>query len=335
MTEEVRTTHGSRRARRNAALTFQEIVFSLQDFWAKRGCLIEQPYDMEVGAGTMAPATFLRVLGPEPWRVGYVQPARRPQDGRYGDNPYRLHRHYQFQVILKPSPDDVQQVYLESLKGLGIEPRRHDIRFMEDDWESPTLGAAGVGWQVWLDGLEITQFTYFQVAGGVELSPVSVELTYGLERIAMALQGVSNYAEVSWDGRITYGEVNRQAEREWSRYAFDLADVEMLFSAFRAAEEETRRLLAPQSDKEIPTTLNANDVPLISAYELVLRCSHLFNLLDARGALSVRERASYIGRVRALARGCAQAWLKKREEMGWPLLSHSAGDWKIAPTASR
>ncbi len=295
-------------------MTFQQIIFSLQNFWAEQGCLIEQPYDMEVGAGTMAPATFLRVLGPEPWRVGYVQPSRRPQDGRYGENPYRLYRHYQFQVILKPTPDDVQQVYLESLRHLGINPRRHDIRFMEDDWESPTLGAAGIGWQVWLDGLEITQFTYFQVAGGVELSPISVELTYGLERIAMALQGVSHFADISWNGRITYGDVNRQAEREWSQYAFDSADVKLLTNLFQGSEQEARQLLASVNSEE-----GANDAPVIAAYELALRCSHLFNLLDARGALSVRERASYIGRVRNLARLCARAWLKKREALGWPL----------------
>ncbi len=279
----------------------------------------------------MAPTTFLRVLGPEPWRVGYVQPSRRPQDGRYGDNPYRFYRHHQFQVILKPSPDDVQQVYLNSLRHLGIDPRKHDIRFMEDDWESPTLGASGVGWQVWLDGLEITQFTYFQVAGGMELSPVSVELTYGLERIAMALQGVDNYVNIAWNDSVTYGQINRQAEREWSQYAFDLADVEMLTAGFAAAEEEAKRLLAAksevrssQSDSEMPTTLHDSSVPVIAAYELTLRCSHLFNTLDARGALSVRERASYIGRVRALARKCAQAWVKKREEMGWPLVARQA-----------
>jgi len=300
-------------------MTFQEIIFSLQNFWAKAGCVIEQPYDMEVGAGTMAPATFLRVLGPEPWRVGYVQPTRRPQDGRYGENPYRMYRHHQFQVILKPSPDDVQQVYLESLRVLGVDPKKHDIRFMEDDWESPTLGASGVGWQVWLDGLEITQFTYFQVAGGIELSPVSVELTYGLERIAMALQGVNHFAEISWNGTITYGDVNRLAEREWAQYAFDYADVNLLAASFQGAEEEVRRLL-PRGDDEA----DFSDAPVIAAYELVLRCSHLFNLLDARGALSVRERASYIGRVRGLARLCARAWVKKREAMGWPLLGRRA-----------
>ena len=300
-------------------MTFQDIIFSLQHFWAKRDCIIDQPYDLEVGAGTMAPATFLRVLGPEPWRVGYVQPSRRPQDGRYGENPYRLYRHHQFQVILKPSPDDVQQVYLESLKHLGIDPRKHDIRFMEDDWESPTLGASGVGWQVWMDGLEITQFTYFQVAGGMDLPAVAVELTYGLERISMALQGVSHYSEIIWGGGISYGDINRAAERDWAEYSFDLADVNMLSAQFQANEEEVRRLLKPPGQEEENPNL-----PVIAAYELTLRCSHLFNLLDARGALSVRERAAYIGRVRACARMCAQAWIKKREALGWPLLNRDA-----------
>ena len=300
-------------------MTFQEIIFALQNYWAKQGCVIEQPYDMEVGAGTMTPATFLRVLGPEPWRVGYVQPCRRPQDGRYGENPYRMYRHYQFQVILKPSPDEVQQLYLDSLKQLGIDPRRHDIRFMEDDWESPTLGASGVGWQVWLDGLEITQFTYFQVAGGMELSPVSVELTYGLERIAMALQGVNHFAEIAWSKDVTYGDINRLAEREWSQYSFDLADVELLTQFFTGAETEARRLLKAE-DKEA----DLSDAPVTAAYELVLRCSHLFNLLDARGALSVRERGAYIARVRGIARLCANAWVKKREALGWPLMKEKS-----------
>jgi len=306
-------------------MNFQDIIFSLQNYWAKQGCAIEQPYDVEVGAGTMAPATFLRVLGPEPWRVGYVQPSRRPQDGRYGDNPYRLYRHYQFQVILKPSPDDVQQLYLESLRHLGINPRQHDIRFMEDDWESPTLGASGVGWQVWLDGLEITQFTYFQVVGGLELPAVAVELTYGLERISMALQGVSHFADISWDGRITYGEVNRLAEKEWTQYALDLADVETLVGQFQAAEGEAKRLLSLGKDEKEGDggeggASRVLETPVIAAYEQTLHCSHFFNLLDARGALSVRERAAYIGRVRNLARQCAQAWVKKREAMGAPLM---------------
>lgn len=297
-------------------MTFQEIIFALETFWAQRSCVIDQPYDMEVGAGTMSPATFLRVLGPEPWRVGYVQPSRRPQDGRYGDNPYRMYRFFQYQVILKPSPDDVQQLYLDSLKHLGIDPRKHDIRYMEDDWESPTLGAAGVGWQIWLDGLEITQFTYFQVAGGLDLPVVSVEITYGLERIAMALQGVNNFADISWNGEVTYGDVNRRFEREWSEYNFGLANIDALSAQFQAAEEDVRRLLKTDETEDA-----ALKTPIIPAYELTLRCSHLFNLLDARGALSVRERAAYIGRVRAMARLCAQAWVKQREALGYPLLA--------------
>ena len=282
-------------------MTFQELIFALERFWADRGCVIEQPYDLEVGAGTMHPATFLRALGPEPWRVGYVQPSRRPADGRYGENPYRLYRHYQYQVVLKPSPEDVQAVYLDSLRRLAIEPRDHDIRFMEDDWESPTLGASGVGWQVWLDGLEITQFTYFQQAGGIELSPVSVELTYGLERIAMALQKVDHFKDIVWTEGVTYGEMHSAAEREWSQYSYELADVQMLLKHFDSYEDEARRLVG------------AGNVRV--AYEYTLKCSHTFNVLDARGALSVRERTGFINRVRALARKCAQTYLKQRAEI--------------------
>jgi len=302
-------------------VTFQQIIAALGDFWASRGCVIEQPYDVEVGAGTMCPATFLRVLGPEPWRVAYVQPSRRADDGRYGENPYRLYRHYQYQVIIKPSPDDVQAVYLDSLRALGFEPREHDIRFMEDDWESPTLGASGVGWQVWLDGLEITQFTYFQQAGGVELLPVSVELTYGLERIAMALQGVEHFRDIVWGGDgITYGELHQVAEAEWSRYNYQAADIEMVRRTFDMCEAEARRLLERSRPRgEEPPDLSQSCI--LPAYELVLRCSHSFNVLDARGALSVRERATYIGRVRALARQVARAYLAQREAMGFPLLS--------------
>lgn len=286
-------------------MVFQEIIFALEKFWAERGCVIEQPYDVEVGAGTMCPSTFLRCLGPEPWRTAYVQPSRRPQDGRYGDNPYRFFRHYQYQVLLKPSPDDVQQLYIESLKELGIDPRAHDIRFMEDDWEAPTLGAAGVGWQVWLDGLEITQFTYFQIAGGVELDPISVELTYGLERIAMALQRVADYRQVMWNERISYAQLHQQAEREWSTHGFELADVDSLLRMFGMHETEAKRL--------------AEAGCVIPAYEQVLKCSHTFNLLDARRALSVQERQATIGRVRRLARMCARAWLAQRQQMGHPL----------------
>jgi glycyl-tRNA synthetase alpha chain len=306
-------------------LTFQDIIFALEQFWAGRGCLIEQPYDVEVGAGTFCPATFLRVLGPEPWRVAYVQPSRRAQDGRYGDNPYRFYRFYQYQVVLKPSPDDVQPVYLESLKKLGFIPEEHDIRYMEDDWESPTLGASGVGWQVWLDGLEITQFTYFQQGGGIELSPVSVELAYGLERIAMAIQGVDHFKDIVWGGDgVTYGEIYQMAEAEWSRYNFEAADVDIIKQTFDMCEREAQRLLdlsrptgEEQEGEALPVIARSCIVP---AYEMVLKCSHTFNLLDARGALSVRERATYIGRVRNLARQVARAYLAQREALGFPLL---------------
>ncbi len=319
-------------------MTFQEIIFALQQFWASRGCLIEQPYDVEVGAGTMCPATFLRVLGPEPWRAAYVQPSRRAQDGRYGDNPYRLYRHYQYQVVLKPSPDDVQAVYLESLKALGFEPREHDIRFMEDDWESPTIGASGVGWQVWLDGLEITQFTYFQQAGGIELSPVSVELTYGLERIAMAIQGVDHFRDIVWGGNgVTYGAIYQMAEAEWSRYSFEAAEVQAVKQTFEMCEREAQRLLdmsrptGEEQEGEAPAVLTHSCI--IPAYEMLLKCSHAFNTLDARGALSVRERASYIGRVRDLARQVARAYLAQREALGYPLLSARPGREQAKPSS--
>jgi len=306
-------------------MTFQEVIFALEQFWAHRGCVIEQPYDTEVGAGTMCPATFLRVLGPEPWRVGYVQPSRRADDGRYGENPYRLYRHFQYQVILKPSPADVQETYLDSLRALGFEPKEHDIRYMEDDWEAPTLGASGVGWQVWLDGLEITQFTYFQQAGGIELSPVSVELTYGLERITMAIQGVDHFKDIVWGGAgVTYGEIYQMAEAEWSRYNYQSADVETVKQTFDMCEREAERLvgLSRPSDEDPadadPPVLSKSCI--IPAYETVLKCSHAFNVLDARGALSVRERAAYIGRVRNLARQVARAYVAQREALGYPLL---------------
>jgi glycyl-tRNA synthetase alpha chain len=307
-------------------VTFQEVIFALERFWSSRGCVIEQPYDVEVGAGTMCPATFLRVLGPEPWRVAYVQPSRRADDGRYGENPYRFYRHFQYQVILKPSPDDVQAVYLDSLRSLGFDPQEHDIRFMEDDWESPTLGASGVGWQVWLDGLEITQFTYFQLAGGMELSPVSVELTYGLERITMAIQGVDHFTKMVWGGDgVTYGDIYRMAEAEWSRYNYEAADIDMVRTTFDMAEAEAQRLLdltrgeAPEGE---PSPLLTKGC-ILPAYELTLTCSHTFNILDARGAVSVRERATYIGRVRNLARQVARAYLAQREAMGFPLLGRT------------
>ena len=306
-------------------MTFQEIIFALERFWASRDCLIEQPYDVEVGAGTMCPSTFLRVLGPEPWRVAYVQPSRRPDDGRYGENPYRFYRFYQYQVVLKPSPGDVQAQYLESLRALGFEPKEHDIRYMEDDWEAPTLGAAGVGWQVWLDGLEITQFTYFQQAGGIELSPVSVELTYGLERIAMAIQGVDHFKDIVWGGSgATYGPLYQMAEAEWSRYSYEAADVEMVRRTFDMCEKEAERLIdlsrpSEEGPEERAAVLTRSCI--VPAYELVLKCSHSFNVLDARGALSVRERAAYIGRVRDLARQVARAYLAQREALGFPLLA--------------
>jgi len=284
--------------------SFQQLIFSLQTFWTGQGCVVLQPYDMEVGAGTFHPATALRCLGPESWNAAYVQPSRRPTDGRYGDNPNRLQHYYQFQVILKPSPDDVQAVYLQSLTALGIEADLHDIRFVEDDWESPTLGASGLGWEVWCDGMEITQFTYFQQVGGIECDPVSVELTYGLERLAMYIQGVDNVFELDWDGVAkkkggkTYGDVFLQAEKEHSKYNFEVADTEMLKRHFTDAEAECGRAL--EASLALP------------AYDQCLKASHLFNLLDARGAVSVTERAAYIARVRALAKGSCEAWLKSQ-----------------------
>jgi glycyl-tRNA synthetase alpha chain len=287
-------------------MTFQEIILNLQSFWAKQGCLITQPYDIEVGAGTFNPATFLRVLGPEPWKVAYVEPSRRPTDGRYGENPNRLQHYYQFQVIIKPSPEDIQQLYLDSLIKLGIEPLEHDIRFVEDDWESPTLGAAGLGWEVWLDGMEITQFTYFQQVGSLPLDPISVELTYGLERIAMYLQGKNSVFDIEWANGIKYGEVHHQTEVEFSKYNFDEADVDMHFKLFEMYEKEANRLIK----KEL----------VFPAYDCVLKCSHIFNILDARGAISVTERTSYIARIRQLSKQCAQGYIRLREEMKFPLL---------------
>lgn len=285
---------------------FQDVILNLQKFWAERGCLLVQPYDMEKGAGTFNPATFLKVLGPEPWKAAYVEPSRRPTDGRYGENPNRLQHYYQFQVILKPSPDDIQELYLDSLKALGIDPLAHDIRFVEDDWESPTLGAWGLGWEVWLDGMEITQFTYFQQAGGIDLKPVSGEITYGLERITMYLQGVDNVYDLKWAPGVSYGDVHHRTEVEFSRYNFEEADTGMLFDLFDKYEAEAKRLM----DKGL----------FLPAYDFCLKCSHAFNLLDARGAISVAERTRFIGRVRALARGSAEGYLKTREELGFPLL---------------
>ncbi len=291
-------------------MLFQDVILTLQKFWAEKGCVLQQPYDMEKGAGTFNPATFLRVLGPEPWKAAYVEPSRRPTDGRYGENPNRLQHYYQFQVILKPSPDDIQDLYLESLRKLGIDPLEHDIRFVEDDWESPTLGAWGLGWEVWLDGMEITQFTYFQQAGGIDLKPVAGEITYGLERITMYLQGVDNVYDLKWTEEISYGDVHLRGEVEYSRYNFEEADTDMLFTLFDMYEKESYRL----QEKSL----------FLPAYDLCLKCSHTFNLLDARGAISVAERTRFIGRVRGLAKGCAEGYLKTREEMGFPLLRNAA-----------
>ncbi len=287
-------------------MTFQELILKLERFWADRGCIIGQPYDIEVGAGTSNPHTFLRVLGPEPWNVAYVEPSRRPTDGRYGENPNRLQHYYQYQVILKPSPLDVQEIYLDSLRAIGIDPLKHDIRFVEDDWESPTLGAWGLGWEVWLDGMEITQFTYFQQAGGIDLKPISAEITYGLERIAMYLQGVDNVFDLKWNEEVTYRDVHYKGEVEWSYYNFEKADIDTLFKLFDLFEKESLRVI------EIPLVL--------PAYDYCLKCSHVFNVLDARNAISVAERTGLIGRIRVLAKRCAEEYLKQREEMGFPML---------------
>ena len=287
-------------------MTFQELLMTLERFWAARGCVIQQPYDIEVGAGTFNPATLLRVLGPEPWKVAYVEPSRRPTDGRYGENPNRLQHYYQYQVILKPSPKDIQEQYLDSLRAIGLDPLDHDIRFVEDDWESPTLGAWGLGWEVWLDGMEITQFTYFQQAGSIDLHPVSVELTYGPERIAMYIQGVKSVYDLEWSKGVTYGDVHHRGEVEHSIYNFEQADVDMLFRLFDMYEAEALRIIGLKL--------------VLPAYDYCLKCSHTFNLLNARGAISVAERSSLIGRVRQLARLCAEGYLKQREEMGFPLL---------------
>jgi len=288
-------------------LDLQSLILSLSRYWADNGCLVQQPYDIEVGAGTMHPETFLRVLGPEPYRVAYVQPSRRPADARYGENPFRLGRHLQLQVILKPSPDDVQELYLRSLHALGIDPAVHDIRFEEDNWESPTLGAWGVGWQVLLDGMEITQFTYFQQAGGVELAPISAELTYGLERIAMFLQRKNSIYDIEWGGGLRYGDVRLHDEWEQSTYGFEVADVEMLRRHFGDWEAEAARCLEHEPPLVLP------------ALEAALKTSHLFNLLDARGAVSVTERVGLIGRVRRNAVRVARAYVAQREAQGWPL----------------
>ncbi len=291
--------------------SFQHIILTLQQFWGDRGCLLLQPIDLEVGAGTSHPATCLRAIGPEPWNAAYVQPSRRPKDGRYGDNPNRLQHYYQYQVALKPSPTNIQELYLDSLRALGIDPMVHDIRFVEDDWENPTLGAWGLGWEVWLDGMEVTQFTYFQQVGGLDCRPVLGEITYGIERLAMYLQGVENVYDLLWtrypDGtEVSYGDVYHQNEVEQSRYNFELANIDLLFDNFRNFESEARRLT--EAGVVLP------------AYEMVLKAGHTFNLLDARGAISVTERAAYIGRIRTLSRAVAQAYYESREALGFPLL---------------
>lgn len=284
---------------------FQELIQTLQNYWQEKGCILMQPYDIEKGAGTMNPQTFLKALGPEEWKVCYVEPSRRPADGRYGENPNRLYQHHQLQVILKPSPEDVQDLYLNSLKEIGIDPLKHDIRFIEDNWESPTLGAWGLGWEVWLDGMEVTQFTYFQQVGGINCELESAELTYGLERIAMYLQDVSNVYDIQWNENIKYGDVFKVAEYEQSKYAFEISNTEMLVELFNTYENECERIIKEKL--------------ALPAYDYCLKCSHTFNLLDARGALSVSERTGYIHRVRNLARQVASLYLEQREELGYPL----------------
>jgi len=287
-------------------LTFQQLILQLNAFWDRQGCVLLQPYDMEVGAGTFHTATFLRAIGPEPWKAAYVQPSRRPKDGRYGETPNRLQHYYQYQVVLKPSPTDIQDLYLASLTHLGINPKEHDIRFVEDDWESPTLGAWGLGWEVWLDGMEVTQFTYFQQVGGLDCRPVLGEITYGLERLAMYLQDKENVYDLVWTPGVKYGDVYHQNEVEQSRYNFELSNTELLFDLFNNYEKEAIRLMEAQCT--------------LPAYEMVLKSSHTFNLLDARGAISVTERAAYIGRVRNLAKAVAQAYYESRERLGFPML---------------
>ncbi len=306
------------------ASTFQEVILRLQRFWADRGCIVVQPSSTEVGAGTLNKHTFLRVLGPEPWNVAYVEPSRRPTDGRYGENPNRLQHYYQFQVILKPSPKDVQEQYLDSLRALGIDPAAFDVRFVEDDWEHPALGAAGLGWEVWAQGMEVTQFTYFQQCGGLDLPRVACELTYGLERLAMYLQDVENVYDLVWavlpnGQRISYGDVHKQDEWEWSHYNFKHADVDALLAQFNANEAEAKMLLALEPPLVLP------------AYEHVLKCSHAFNVLQARGVVSQTERAGYIARVRELARGCATMYLASREARGFPMLNETERALFLAP----
>ena len=300
---------------------FQKIMLELHDYWAAQGCIIQQPCDIEVGAGTFNPATFLRVLGPEPWRVAYVEPSRRPTDGRYGDNPSRTGHYYQYQVILKPSPPDIQNIYLRSLEHLGVDLNQHDVRFVEDDWESPTLGASGLGWEVWLDGLEITQYTYFQQMGSIGLDPISIEITYGLERIALDLQDVDSCFDITWTEGITYGDIHHRSEVEFSKYYLEEADTAMLFGLFNTYEKEAIACF----DKGL----------ILPAADYILKCSHVFNVLDARKSISVTERVSYIGHVRNLARRCAQGYCEQREEMGYPLLRTSASSIQHPASSTR
>ncbi|BAC89387.1 glycine--tRNA ligase subunit alpha [Gloeobacter violaceus] len=288
-------------------MNFQDMTLSLHRFWEEQGCLIVQPYDVEKGAGTMNPHTFLRAIGPEPWNVAYIEPCRRPTDGRYAQNPNRLQHYYQYQVLMKPSPGDIQERYLRSLEVLGIHPEKHDVRFVEDNWESPTLGAWGVGWEVWLDGMEVTQFTYFQQCGGIDCRPVSIEITYGIERLAMYLQGVDSIFDIEWGAGLTYGQVHREGEIENCIYNFEQANPELLFTLFKLYEQEATAL----SERRL----------VLPALDYVLKCSHTFNLLDARGVIAVTERTGYIGRIRHLARRIAQAYAKQRESLGFPLLS--------------
>jgi glycyl-tRNA synthetase alpha chain len=299
-------------------MTFQQLLQAIQRFWGERGCVLQQPYDLEVGAGTMHPDTFFRTLGPEPWSVAYCQPSRRPVDGRFGENPMRVYKHYQYQVILKPAPLDIQDQYLQSLRAFGVDPGEHDIRFEEDNWESPTLGAAGVGWQVVMDGMEISQFTYFQQVGGQDVAPISVELTYGIERICMFLNDIRNIFDIPWNEALSYGEVRHREEVEHSGYSFERADVALLQRHFEDWQAEALRLLEPPGDSADAGAL------VLPAYEATLKCSHLFNVLDARGALSVTERAACIQRIRRLACRCAEAYLEQRQAAGFPLLDRSS-----------
>ncbi|WP_059102653.1 glycine--tRNA ligase subunit alpha [Shouchella shacheensis] len=287
-------------------MNVQQMILTLQSYWAKQNCMIMNAYDTEKGAGTMSPFTLLRTIGPEPWNVAYVEPSRRPSDGRYGENPNRLYQHHQFQVVMKPSPINIQELYLDSLKALGIDPLEHDIRFVEDNWENPTLGCAGLGWEVWLDGMEITQFTYFQQVGGLEANPVSAEITYGIERLASYIQDKENVFELEWVEGFSYGDIFLQPEYEHSKYTFEISDTTMLFSLFATYEQEASRAL----DEQL----------VFPAYDYILKCSHSFNLLDARGAISVTERTGYIGRVRTLARKAARLYLEERERLGFPML---------------